>query len=391
MTVVNSARILDSNGRREFFPCLESLRSLCAIVVAIFHITWTSHIGTIPFMDRAWTFVDFFFVLSGFVISNAYAGRISNLNQAMRFFIKRLFRLYPLHLMTLSAVAIVQYVGWKFVGTGDPFGDNWKYLTFLNLTLSHAIGLSVGAIYNVPSWSVSVEFYAYMVFALICLLFIRKLWITRAIVVIGAAALVILAFDPNGQFLFTPSNSSWARGLFGFSVGCLACAVHQVGKLRLSGLMGDIFVAALFAVILFVMSTNSDRSAVLLLLPFLHAVFIVALVNTRESRIRDFLELSWCRQFGKISYSIYMNHVFLLMLFSFAMSRLFLGDEVSTTHGILHSVPYFWGDLGIVLYIITLIVSAGLTYYFIENPGRVLGQRIADSFGNPELLRSKQS
>jgi hypothetical protein len=54
------------------FLALDSMRGLCAIIVAIYHFSSASYIGEVPFIKNGLLFVDFFFVLSGFVIAASY-------------------------------------------------------------------------------------------------------------------------------------------------------------------------------------------------------------------------------------------------------------------------------------------------------------------------------
>ena len=54
---------------------LDSLRGLCALMVALMHINSISHISESTLVRQSWLFVDFFFVLSGFVIAHSYIDR----------------------------------------------------------------------------------------------------------------------------------------------------------------------------------------------------------------------------------------------------------------------------------------------------------------------------
>ncbi|WP_454616650.1 hypothetical protein [Bradyrhizobium cenepequi] len=54
-----------------------------------------------PFTRKAYLFVDFFFVLTGFVIASNYRSRLADGFSAGRFLVLRLGRIYPLHIVTL--------------------------------------------------------------------------------------------------------------------------------------------------------------------------------------------------------------------------------------------------------------------------------------------------
>ena len=58
------------------FVALDSLRGICALMVAIYHFSTNSLLANIPFIENGYLFVDFFFVLSGFVIASSYGERL---------------------------------------------------------------------------------------------------------------------------------------------------------------------------------------------------------------------------------------------------------------------------------------------------------------------------
>jgi peptidoglycan/LPS O-acetylase OafA/YrhL len=85
------------------FAVLDSWRGIAACMVALFHLRVLSHVGDAALVRHASLFVDFFFVLSGFVITGGYAERLAAGFGAWRFALLRFGRLYPLHLAVLAA------------------------------------------------------------------------------------------------------------------------------------------------------------------------------------------------------------------------------------------------------------------------------------------------
>src|SRR5437762_9602227 len=81
----------------ERFVVLDSWRGIAACLVALFHLDAYSHLYGVPFLRNSWLFVDFFFVLSGFVIAANYQQRLLEGFGVGRFLLLRLGRLYPLH------------------------------------------------------------------------------------------------------------------------------------------------------------------------------------------------------------------------------------------------------------------------------------------------------
>jgi peptidoglycan/LPS O-acetylase OafA/YrhL len=86
---------------------LDSLRGVCASIVAFFHVDGDALIKTVPFVANGFLFVDFFFVLSGFVIAASYGEKIVTGFPIGKFMFLRLGRLYPLHAFMLFAYVFI--------------------------------------------------------------------------------------------------------------------------------------------------------------------------------------------------------------------------------------------------------------------------------------------
>src|SRR6202012_2274261 len=79
---------------KQRFVALDSWRGICAVLVAMFHLSILGHIYYSPLVRHAFLFVDFFFVLSGFVITYAYTGELSTASNLRVFAIRRLGRVW---------------------------------------------------------------------------------------------------------------------------------------------------------------------------------------------------------------------------------------------------------------------------------------------------------
>jgi peptidoglycan/LPS O-acetylase OafA/YrhL len=71
------------------------------MAVVLHHVFWSNPVGDLAFFRNSDLMVDFFFVLSGFVIFHIYADRMPSFGSLLRFLWLRLGRLYPLHLLML--------------------------------------------------------------------------------------------------------------------------------------------------------------------------------------------------------------------------------------------------------------------------------------------------
>src|SRR6266498_3136223 len=83
------------------FDALDGWRGVCACFVVLFHFHGYSPIYSSPLVRHSYLFVDFFFVLSGFVIAWNYAERLGSWPEVRRFLLLRLGRVYPLHVFML--------------------------------------------------------------------------------------------------------------------------------------------------------------------------------------------------------------------------------------------------------------------------------------------------
>ena len=134
--------------------------------------------------------VEYFWIVSGFVFAHVYLGDEAGRG---RFWIARVARLWPLHLLTLVVVAALQAAFWARNGQHFVFGPNDAWHFVLNLGLAHYWGFERGMSFNGPSWSLSVEIVAYAAFwALLPALRAGRAAIAAAAG--GAAALVALQF-----------------------------------------------------------------------------------------------------------------------------------------------------------------------------------------------------
>lgn len=85
---------------------LDLMRWVLAMLVA------AGHLGGFAAPHKAYLAVDFFFVLSGFVLTGAYIEKASSQHFLWRFIIDRIARLYPLHLATLLVLVVVNILFW---------------------------------------------------------------------------------------------------------------------------------------------------------------------------------------------------------------------------------------------------------------------------------------
>ncbi|MEP6868218.1 MAG: acyltransferase [Novosphingobium sp.] len=197
---------------------LDGLRGLAACgVVFTYHgsllfaggqLTDPEQIAPLTWLRQwGWTFVDLFFVLSGYIFAHVYRGGavLNGRRQIGEFAVARVARLYPLHLVMLLLVAVVAFG--RAANTPGAF--------IANLLMLQAFIQPFGLSFNGPSWSISIECLCYLLFA-VAASFGRRtsLGMTVLAVCWGAAMLVF-----HGQ-----SEGPWVadlipRGVLGFFIG----------------------------------------------------------------------------------------------------------------------------------------------------------------------------
>lgn len=173
---------------------LTSLRGVLALWIVLFHywdstlILFPSVAFLSPLMRVGHLAVPAFFILSGFVLAYNYGNRFHHLRGAevFRFLCLRLARIYPVHLFTLLVVAAMVWtsarLGYHLTDAGYSARD-----FILNLFLMHTWVPDFKLNWNYPSWSISSEWFAYLLFPLMVAIVLRYLTTrARAAFAVGA-------------------------------------------------------------------------------------------------------------------------------------------------------------------------------------------------------------
>jgi len=366
---------------------LEGGRGVAALIVALYHLK----IGAdyFAFIRNGYLFVDLFFVLSGFVICAAYSTRMNGREDLRSFIIRRAGRLVPLLLFStivfvLTADAIV--LAKRFALSHGYAGmlNNPGALDFVvpsateilaTLTLTHGLGVFDRLILNTPSWSISVEFYTYLLFAAACLLFRGKARLAAfgALSAVGFAVSVYASLQvhgclQNGGCLGLDYDFGYPRAVFSFFLGALAyhAAVKQQFDSTLLPLVGLIALAVL-------LSTADAHPAAAFGIPFVFAVLILS-VGRDRGWLAAVLKTRPLQMLGRRSYSIYLMHMPLLLIFENIAKRV---------HGAMA------GTLVVLAFIAVLLVISGWTYRYIEDPFRTWFNRLAGSKTRAAPLEDK--
>lgn len=285
----------------------ESLRGLAAMVLVFFHLQANTPLISNALVGNAWLMLDFFFVLSGVVITMAFHHQMQSAHGIASFFKGRLLRLYPLHLAML--LVFLGFECFKYFATTTlglaaeqaAFSTNDLTSFVHNLFLTQMLFVD-GLTWNKPSWSISAEFWTYVAYAALAFSFRKNarlfLW--------SSAAIALSGFF----FLYThdmSANHGLARSLYAFFTGVLICHVIQTSKLSLPTWVLNVALAVTLAVICTGPWPYTESSSV-----FFSGVFIFLLLalflTPEDGHVKRALSNRYLVHLGTISFGIYLIH-----------------------------------------------------------------------------------
>ncbi|MFT3729329.1 MAG: acyltransferase [Terricaulis sp.] len=293
------------NAGTRRFVVLDGMRGLAALCVIMDHVLSPTLTRLFPGRYLA---VDFFFALSGFVLTHVYAERLRSGRISLLGFMKvRLIRLYPLYILGSLAGAILAFIiaskGWIDVPPQNAF---WSFgFALLFLPCPTAFTTDRWGIYPLdgPGWSLFFELFVNVIFALL----IRRLSV-RVLLLILAVSAPPFAFLTH-HFNNVDMGWNWAnfvggfpRVIYEFFTGVLIYRLRDRITFALPPLLAF---AALLAVFMIPTAPQwrwlYDLTAGLMLCPLLVAV-------CAGSQVRGWL--AWASgSAGALSYGIYILHV----------------------------------------------------------------------------------
>jgi peptidoglycan/LPS O-acetylase OafA/YrhL len=366
---------------------LDAWRGIAALMVALYRIHADGWLHGLPFVKNAYLFVDFFFVLSGFVIAYAYLGKITTRASAFVFLVRRFGRVWPLHAFLLAVFVAFELArgifGYTKTGVFDAFEGLRSPITIVyEFFLVQSLGFTGQTGWNTPAWSISAEFWTYVVFAVLCLAGRRTLLLAAPFIIIGEM-IIVVTMSPQG--MNTTFDFGFDRCIAGFFTGVLVCALWQKTSARVKDFFTYYSLAEIFVVIftlLFVSVANYSWLSFLAPIAFVPIIYIFAfeggiISSMLRGRVGQFL--------GELSYSIYMNALLVSLLFNkVALVILsFLGRTTSLKSDInAHNSNLY--DFGFIIvndvftlgYLVCVIGVSWVTYRFIENPARAYFSRL---------------
>lgn len=316
MSHISSAALTDT---KPHYHILDGLRGVAALMVVIFHLFEayaTSHLDQI--INHGYLAVDFFFILSGFVVGYAYDDRWKTMT-VKEFIKRRVIRLHPMVVMGALIGGLMFYTQGCSVWDVSVVSISMLVVaTVLNAFLipatpAHEIrGVTEMYPLNGPSWSLFYEYIGNLLYVF----FIRKLPTKGLAVLVALAACGLTAFSvwgPLGDLCFGFSLTSEnilggsLRLLFAFSAGLLLSRIFRPTHIK-----GAFWKCSLIVVVLLAVPRiggaeqlwmNGLYDAICCILLFPLVVYLGA-----SGKTTDATSTRVCKFLGDISYPLYMVH-----------------------------------------------------------------------------------
>lgn len=294
-------------SRTHHYLALDGLRGIAALGVVALHTTEYFRLPVQP--GHAYLAVDFFFMLSGFVIAHAYDSRLHHGMGVLEFLRVRLIRLQPLVVLGV-ALGSGAYLLRALFGGIDP-------ISILQAACANALLLPTPALLmlrpwafpiDTPLWSLSFEIWINILYALL-FRFLNKVALSVALLAgAGLAASAALTFGGlNVGFAWQGFYLGGARVLFPFVMGVML-ARYAGGPARLAWGHGG------FLLLLLMLCAPASRSGWFDLAADLVVFPAIVLAASRAPASRWFDPL-W-RQLGLLSYPLYVVHYPFVVVFS---------------------------------------------------------------------------
>ena len=352
---------------------LTGLRGVAALYVCIYHIQVYVQPYIYPefaqFLHEGYLAVDFFFILSGFVIALNYFNKINltDKREIAIFYAKRIARIYPLHLLLLLlslSVPLAYFITERTLAEGGRYSID---AFFMSIFMIQNWGFTNTLVWNIPSWSISTEFFAYLMFPFIVAIikwvsdkFHFKGVLILTISLFFSIAFVYSSFKADDLGLYIP-ELGLLRCIIGFFIGVLIWFFYHEYKNWISARSKLLFYLGL---VILVLGSYSS----LLNYWYIHLAFSLIIIGSvyYKNGITRFCSTKTILWLGEISYSIYLIHYLVKDWFKI----LFLeGQEASI--------------LWIFTYLVVVLFLSHFSYKWIEIKSknvlvRVINNRLLD-------------
>jgi len=372
---------------KSHYEILDGLRGVAALLVVAFHTMESFTLGNrfAQVINHGYLAVDFFFLLSGFVVAYAYDDRWGKMN-SWDFYKRRLIRLQPMVVMgSVIGAALFYFQGGEVFPLieGTPV---WKMLlvmlvgfTLIPLTISMDIrGWQEMHPLNGPAWSLFFEYIANVLYALVFRRFSKTL---LAVFVFMFACLLInyTVMGPQGDVIGGWSLDGkqlyigFTRLLYPFFAGML---LSRMG--RLIHIKGAFWICSLLIIIILSVPRIGGREQ--LWMNGLYESFCIIILFPlivsigAGGHLRGKYSVKLCRLLGRISYPVYITHYPLIYFYTSWV----VSNKVSMKEGL---------PAGLLLFVLSIGLAYACLKFYDEPVRNWLTRRFLLKKAAPESTR----
>lgn len=345
---------------------LDYLRGIMALAVMIYHyVSWSAGpVGSEHLLGKLGIYaVSMFYILSGLSLGMVYHGKVNTANDVGAFLIKRVFRIFPLFWLVLTASICLSYL--SSVMGGKSFEPD-LFKIFLNYSLLFGF-VDPAAYFTVGAWSIGNEMVFYTVLPLVFLLSSRSAFVLPAAIIASIAVAVYFAMYSLNVGI--PLAEQWSIYINPFNqlflfMGGVALGVY--GKsVKLRSYLATVLLVLPFAIFCFY-PVSGDSIAIVtgverFVLSFSCMAFVAGLYQLNPTF--KAMPAKMLGFFGTACYSIYLLHPIVAKLIVLLVTK--LGGEIG---------------LG---YAVSAIVTLGVSWVvfnYLEKPMMNAGKRVASIF-----------
>jgi peptidoglycan/LPS O-acetylase OafA/YrhL len=311
------------SGRREHLPGLDGLRGIAVLMVMFHHWTFLE-LSTNRFdlwlgklLHGGWAGVDFFFVLSGFLITGILLDSCGRPNFFRDFYARRTLRIFPLYYAFLFAFVVLP--AWRHRHPAYVLADlhgTWWYWTYTSNFLFASKGFY--SVFLDPTWSLAVEEQFYLLWPLAVLITGRRRlpWLCVALILLGISIRMAMAIHGSqfpAEYVLLPTHMD------GLLIGALlAVAARSAGGLAsmkrvalVGGLVGVAVIAAATAVAwssgVMLREDVRTQAVTYTAIAAVAGATLVWAACAPQSRVAGrFFGNAILRRYGKYSYAMYL-------------------------------------------------------------------------------------
>jgi peptidoglycan/LPS O-acetylase OafA/YrhL len=320
---------------------IDGLRAIAVIVVMLFHTGF-------QFISGGFLGVDIFFVISGFIMMYIHGNDFQRKNISINFLKKRIIRVIPLYWFLTAAAAVLLFIVPSIFGGGKIFQIKHVLSSFLFIPYNNSIGLPIPIIG--PGWSLNYEMYFYLIFSML-LLFPKKYFL-KSITGFFLISILCSLFSVENEIIKMITNPMLLEFLFGIYIAKLYDLKRLPNFILLIGMATILFFTNI------IIHFNIDYR---IFFYGINASFIVMGLLAYEQNIGFKKPNKILLFLAKISYSLYLSHVF-----SYKLVLKIIPSKITISHP----------DLVIVFTICCSILIAYLINIAMEKPITRMAKKI---------------